>query len=259
MYANAWLDQEGCPKPGSYPSGGPLAHLLDIWQAGAPAVDIFAPDLYVPDYENRCKKFTQRENPLFIPEMNSGEEGARNVFIAVGQYNALGVSPFGIDMLGKISFGAEPAKGPKETALSKSYDILKQLSPLILEKQAAGEIAGFVVDEKNPSATYDIGGYKVEVSLDELFGNKSKIGYGIVIADGPNKFIGAGCGFRVRFFPKSNKKEIIGIGNVDEGIFRDGVWIPGRRLNGDENDQGRAWRFTFRRLSIEKCTVYEYK
>jgi hypothetical protein len=259
MYANAWLDQEGCPKPGSYPSGGPLAHLLDIWQAGAPAVDLIAPDIYVPDYENRCKKFTQRGNPLFIPEMNSGDEGARNVFIAVGQYHAICVSPFGIDMLGKISFGPEQAKGPKESAISKSYDILKQLSPLILEKQAAGEIAGFVVDEKNPSATYDIGGYKVEVSLDELFGNKSKIGYGIVMADGPNKFIGAGCGFRVRFFPKSNKKEIIGIGNVDEGIYRDGVWIPGRRLNGDENDQGRAWRFSFRKLSIEKCTIYIYQ
>ena len=259
MYANAWLDQEGCPKPGSYPSGGPLAHLLDIWHAGAPVVDINAADIYVPDYEERCRKFTRCENPLFIPEMNSSDEGARNIFLAIGQYNALGVSPFGIDMLGKMPFGPDQAKGPQETALSKSYAIIKQLSPLILEKQAAGDIAGFVVDEKNPVITYDMGGCKVEVSLDELFGRKSKMGYGIIMADGPNKFIGAGCGFRVRFFSKTNNKETIGIGNVDEGVYHDGAWVPGRRLNGDENDQGRAWRFAFWKLSIEKCTVYKYE
>jgi hypothetical protein len=162
-------------------------------------------------------------------------------------------------MLGKMSFGPEQANGPKETSLSKSYNIIKQISPLILEKQATGEIAGFIVDEKNPAVTFDMGGYKVEVSLDELFGNKSKTGYGIVMTDGPDKFIGAGSGFRVRFYSKSKSTEIVGIGNVDEGLFRDGNWIPGRRLNGDEDDQGRTWRFAFRSLSIEKCTVYKYE
>jgi hypothetical protein len=259
MYANAWLNQECCSKPGTYPSGGPLAHLIDIWHAGAPAIDILAPDLYVPDFAQRCKDFTQQGNPLFMPEMNSGDDGAHNVFIAIGSFNAIGVSPFGIDRLGTISFGNEQAKGPKETSLSKSYNIIKQLSPLILEKQVTGEIAGFVVDENNPVITYDMGSYKVEVSLDELFGNKAKLGYGIVMTDGPNKFIGAGSGFRVRFYSKTKSTKIIGIGNVDEGTFRDGIWVPGRRLNGDENDQGRAWRFAFWGLNIEKCLVYKYE
>ena len=86
--------------------------MLDVWIPGAPSVDILAPDIYVPDYENRCQKFTQRGNPLFIPEMNSGDDGARNVFVAIGSYNAIGVSPFGIDRLGRMSFGPEQAKGP---------------------------------------------------------------------------------------------------------------------------------------------------
>ncbi len=247
MYANAWLDQECCPKPGSYPSGGPLAHVLDIWLAGAPAIDLLAPDIYVPEYEERCRKFTQRGNPLFIPEMNSGEDGARNVFIAIGSYNAIGVSPFGIDRM------------PSESPLSKSYAILKQISPIVLEKQAKGEIVGFVVDEKRPVVTREMGGYTVEVSLDELFGNKAKVGYGLVMTDGPNKFIGAGSGFRVRFFSRTKGPEIVGIGNVDEGVFSDGSWVPGRRLNGDENDQGRTWRFASWKLGIEKCTVYKYE
>ena len=116
-----------------------------------------------------------------------------------------------------------------------------------------------MIDDKNPYITYDMGGYKVEVSLDELFGNRANLGYGIIMADGPKKFIGAGSGFRVRFYSKTDNSKIIGIGSVDEGIFRDGAWVPGRRLNGDENDQGRAWRFASRGISIEKCTVYEYK
>jgi hypothetical protein len=47
-----------------------------------------------------------------------------------------------------------------------------------------------------------------------------------------------------------------GVGTVDEGVFRDGKWIPGRRLNGDETDQGRSWRFAPSGLAIERCTAY---
>src|SRR5450432_347388 len=241
MYTNAWLNQGENPKPGNYPSGGPLAHVMDIWLAGAPNIDILSPDVYVSEYDERCRKFTQRNNPLFIPEMNSGEDGARNIFIAIGKYKAIGVSPFGIDHLAK------------DAALGKSYDVLGQLSTIITEKQSKGEIVGFVVDEKNPSFTYTLGGYAIEISLDEIFGHKAKLGYGIVMTDdGPNKFIGAGSGFRVRFYPEvKSYKTIIGIGSVDEGMFSNNKWMAGRRLNGDENDQGRAWRFAFWKLGIE--------
>jgi beta-galactosidase GanA len=53
MYANCWLDQPGTPKPGDYPSGGPLAHLMDVWHAGAPALDMLSPDLYVREFAQR--------------------------------------------------------------------------------------------------------------------------------------------------------------------------------------------------------------
>ena len=247
MYANAWLDQGDDRRPGTYPSGGALAHVMDIWKAGAPAIDMLSPDIYVSEYDERCAKFTQRGNILFIPEMNSGDDGARNVFIAVGKYDAIGVSPFGIDHL------------KADAALGKSYDLLNQLTPMILQSQQQGNIVGFVVDEKNPSFKIDMNGYTVEISLDEIFGHKAKLGYGLVLADGENKFIGTGSGFRVRFYSKKDSATIVGIGNVDEGKFIDGKWVKGRRLNGDEDDQGRAWRFAFWNVGIEKCTVYEYK
>jgi hypothetical protein len=63
----------------------------------------------------------------------------------------------------------------------------------------------------------------------------------------------------VRFFSKTKSSEIIGIGSVEEGIFRDDVWVPGRRLNGDETSGGVSWRFSSWKLNIEKCIVYKYE
>jgi beta-galactosidase GanA len=244
MYANCWLDPVDNPKPGDFPSGCPEARLMDVWHSRQTGLDMLAPDLYASEFDYRCQLYTRLGNPLFIPEMNSSDDGAHNIFVAIGKYNA-----FGIDHL-----------NAEKSAFSKSYGILGQLAPMILEKQRKKQVIGFVVDEKNPVVTCEMNGYKVEISLDELFGHKSTLGYGIVMADGENKFTGAGSGFRVRFFPlEEDSKTIIGVGNVDEGTFKDGVWIPGRRLNGDEDDQGRAWRFGFFQTAIEKCTVYKYE
>ena len=250
MYANCWLDPVDNPKPGDFPSGCPEARLMDVWKARQTGLDMLSPDLYASEFDYRCQLYTRNGNPLFIPEMNSSDDGARNIFVAIGKYNAIGVSPFGIDHM----------KDPDKFLFTKSYGVLEQLYPQILEKELKKEVMGFVVDEKNPIVTTEMNGYKVEISLDELFGHKSTIGYGVVMTDGEGKFIGAGSGFRVRFFPlQKDSKTIIGVGSVDEGQYKDGVWIPGRRLNGDEDDQGRAWRFGFWQVAIEKCSVYKYE
>ena len=250
MYANCWLDPVDNPKPGDFPSGCPEARLMDVWHSRQTGLDMLSPDLYASEFDYRCQLYTRLGNPLFIPEMNSDDNGAHNIFVAIGKYNAMGVSPFGIDHI----------KDAEKSGFSKSYDILGQLAPQILEKELKKQVIGFVIDEKNPVVTCEMNGYKLEISLDELFGHKSTLGYGIVMADGENKFTGAGSGFRVRFFPlEKDSKTVIGVGNVDEGGFKDSVWIPGRRLNGDEDDQGRAWRFGFFQTAIEKCTVYKYE
>lgn len=43
MYVNAALNHPEW-KPGQYPSGGPLPHVMDIWKAAAPSIDILVPD-----------------------------------------------------------------------------------------------------------------------------------------------------------------------------------------------------------------------
>src|ERR1035438_1345717 len=49
MFVNAWIVQPEDKGPGDYPSGGPQAHMHDVWRAGAPAVDLLCPDIYLPD------------------------------------------------------------------------------------------------------------------------------------------------------------------------------------------------------------------
>lgn len=247
LYVNAWLNDPMDSKPGNYPSGCPEAHVMDVWQAGAPHIDLLAPDLYAGNFQERCELYTRRGNTLFIPEMNSDAGGARNIFLAIGRYNALGTSPFGIDHT--------PVDGP----FSKSYDALGQIAPIFLAHQGKSETTGFVIDTDHPRVTSRMGDYEVEISLDSVFGRTASLGYGMVIQTGPQEFLGVGSGFRVGFHPLTPGPKYGGIGSVIEGAFRDGLWVPGRRLNGDETDQGSGWRFSSFQIAIEKCTVYRYE
>ncbi len=249
MFVNAWLSSPQ-QKPGDWPSGGPLPHTLDIWLAAAPHIDFLSPDIYQDNFQEWCQRYTQRGNPLFIPEMRYGEKGPPNAFYAIGEHEAIGISPFAID-------GDNPACA----LLSKSYAILRQLTPLILEHQGKGAMTGFLLDKEHPSIQKELGGYKLEITLDSSFGNQAERGYGLIVANGQEEFIGAGYGFMVNFRPTTPGPAFAGLATVDEGEFRHGTWIGGRRLNGDESNQGQWWRFptVSQNSGIARCTVYRHE
>src|SRR5439155_6456081 len=48
-YVNCALNRPGW-RPGQYPSAGPLPHLIDVWRAGAPSLDMLSPDVYFFDF-----------------------------------------------------------------------------------------------------------------------------------------------------------------------------------------------------------------
>lgn len=255
LYANAWQDGPKT-KPGDYPSGGPLVQVLNLWQAAAPHLALVAPDLYGADFEERCRLYSLNGNALFIPETTRSEQSSRNLFLAFGVYNAIGFSPFAIDGRHPVLF--TPTSETELAAVGTVYGVLRQIAPLILAHQGKGEIAGFVLDKQHPSLVAKLGGADLEISLDELFGKRADRGAGMVIAAGNGEFFGIGSGFRVIFRPSAAATGKIGIGAVDEGVFRDGSWVPGRRLNGDEDDQGHAWRFEPWATAIEHCNIYRY-
>jgi Domain of unknown function (DUF5597) len=218
---------------------------------------------------------------LFIPETRREDDGPRNVFYAIGEHDAIGVSPFGVDSLA----AAEGAP------LARSYNLLGQLAPLILAHQGKGEMAGFVLSQEHPLTTRRLGGYELEISLDQTFSYGADGGSGLVIAVAPDEFVGAGYGFRVAFRPATpgaaladspaladrpalaDGPALAGIASVDEGVYEDGQWVPDRRLNGDETSGGSHWRFPLYDLNlhvsgmyllsagsgISRCRVYRYK
>jgi Domain of unknown function (DUF5597)/Beta-galactosidase len=243
MYVNTWLAGDDA-TPGSYPSGGPEPWVVDVWKAAGSAIDVYSPDLYDPNFALWCQRYRRDGNPLFMPETRGGAAGAANVFYALGEQAGIGFSPFGID-------SEMEATGD----LAASYGLIAELSPIVAQHQAAGTIHGFVLDHSHPSVDFTMGGYTLHVTLDEIFGSRSETGMGLIMATGPDEFLGAGRGFRVDFGPRSGQS--VGIASVDEGRLDEaGKWVAGRRLNGDENDQGKGWRFDSRKLRTEKVTLY---
>ena len=257
MYANAWLGGGDTP-PGNYPSGGPQPRVIDIWKAAGDALDMISPDLYAPDFADWSTRYHRPDNPLFLPETNGGSAGAANVFYALGEHAALGFSPFAIDagMHSEPGMAEDAVKGRAD--LAASYAVLQQMMPELIEAQAKGAVHGFVLTKAHPVVDFVMRGMTVHVSLDEVFGNHAESGYGLILEESPNHFLGAGKGFRVSFTPRDSKGPRIGIESIDEGRFENGAWVAGRRLNGDENDQGVYWRFDPRQLHLERTVLYTY-
>jgi hypothetical protein len=54
----------------------------------------------------------------------------------------------------------------------------------------------------------------------------------------------------------ANKKA--GFVSVDEGIFENEKWIPGRRMNGDQDHQGRHVKIPGSDYSIQHVKLYTY-
>ncbi|MCX5643762.1 MAG: DUF5597 domain-containing protein [Phycisphaerae bacterium] len=239
MYANAWLVQNDGQKAGDYPSGGPVSKVLDVWRAAAPAIDFLAPDIYLPDFKAACASYTRSGNPLFIPESSAG---ADRVFYALGQHEAIGFCPFAIDSL------------PPDHALKDSYQLLAELLPVIIENQGSDRMRG-LLPYKEDNERVDLAGYRLEVSYRKDANSK---GYGLVIALGADEFLVAGSGVGIHFSARTPGPRRTGILSVDEGQFRDGKWVPGRRMNGDEDAGGWRLQLAGGSPSIQRIKLYRH-
>lgn len=251
MYVNTWLD-DGTDPPGSYPCGDPEPWVIDIWRAAGSSIDIYSPDLYERDFEEWCQRYHRDGNPLYMPEAEGGTTGAANVFYALGQEAGIGFSPYAIDDW-----------STDNTPLGKSYRAIAEVMPLLLEDQAKGDDRGFVLGPdaviNGPKADFTMNGYTLHVTLDGGFGDHAKSGFGMIMSLGKDEFLGVGKGFCVSFTPRPESGLHVGIAAVDEGTFKEGKWVPGRRLNGDEDYQGKYWRFDSQGVRIEKVSLYRFQ
>ncbi|KAJ5920824.1 hypothetical protein N7466_009150 [Penicillium verhagenii] len=252
LYTNVWqnyVDKDGDNdfpvvvggggNPGDYPSGGGTSNVLDIWQQFAPSLDFIAPDVYLNDYSSSCHKYRHRNQPLFIPEQRRDEYGARRIWVAYGSYQAIGVSPFGIDT-------QVPATNP----FTKHYGLLQSVAPLVLEAQTRPDASvGFYFDElsgdggnvdTSKPVVKSWGGYEITIERCFVFG-KPGSGAGMVIHLGGPRFLLIGWGFQVRAKALSPTSSFTGfltfrekkVVNKETGELR-----TLRVLNGDETRSG---------------------
>ena len=253
MYVNAALNRPSW-KPGLYPSGGPLPHLMDIWKAAAPSIDMLEPDIYFPELQHWCDLYTRFGDPLFIPEHRFEKGVEAKAFFVFGNYNCISFSPFSI----------ESTEHPEKEPIAKVYDILRQVSHLITRYQPVGNVKGFLLSKDSTSKTVTMGNYRLTVKHDYTLGwspdaknDTWPLSGCIVISVSPDEFYVAGTGIVITFESTTTGKRA-GFISVDEGKFVNEKWIPGRRMNGDQDHQGRHVRIPVNDYNIQHVKMYTY-
>lgn len=255
LYVNAALNSRD-RKPGEYPGAGPLAHLIDVWRAAAPAIDFIAPDIYDPGFAGWCAQYQAAGNPLFIPEIRLAESNAVHALYAFGEHDAMGFSPFSIEDIDQ----------PEQHPLAKSYRILQQLSPLLVRIQGKQKTKGVLLDNTQKQQEIVLNGYKFTFSHGYTLpwenpkhkGSWEETG-ALLIALSDTEYLIAGTGIAVTFENTDKKGFTTGIGYVDEVEFINGKMHVVQRLSGDQTHQGRHLRIPVGAWSIQYVKLYDYQ
>ena len=294
LYVNAAMNSRG-RKPGEYPSAGPLAHLVDFWQAGAPTVDLLAPDIYDTGFKSWAAQYAMPQRPqdggpvknrLFIPESRCCENSGVRALYAFGEHQALGFSPFAIDQ----------ASARETESVTRAYDLLRQLSRL----QPTNSSWGLLFDQDDRERIISDAD-DVVMTCRHYFtlpwdpratdGSTWPEGGAILLRLNKYEYLLAGSGVVVDFKtrgekaqeeqqrlgedgfveaggPSSNRKheaqnfkgQRLGLLSVDEvSIDETGHFCYLRRHNGDQSHQGRHARIGVGEWKMLHIKLYKYE
>ena len=254
MYVNAALNRPNW-EPGKYPSAGPLPHIMDVWKAAGTSIDFLAPDFYNPDFKHWCDLYTRQGDPLFIPEHAFDQTAAPKALYAIGQYDALGFSPFSI----------ESKEHPEDEPLGKVYSMIDELTPLITANQGQGKIFGIMATKSNPETIIHLGKYELTCKHNYTLSwtpgprlDEWPLASAIIIQTGEDEFFVAGTGVVITFKQTDNPAVNVGLLKVDEGHFKNGEWTILRHLNGDQTHQGRHVSIPYGDFMIQRVNLYDY-
>lgn len=240
-FVNAWIVQPEDTRPGNYPSGGPQAQNHDIWRAAAPHIDILSPDIYLDNFPQQLSLYARGNNPVFIPESRSGQNGAANAAYAIGAEGAIGYSPFGFE---------RNCDDDVNATFRSFYQKANRIAPQILKAQADGRIGAAWLKGSEPMLVKDtilLGDVRIVCELissgmrnggaPQLTGGTyapDAIGYVIAIRQEDESYLFLGSNVRITFLP-ADGNGFVGLAKVTEGDYDvKGRWIEGRWLNGDE-------------------------
>lgn len=290
LFVNAAMNSRG-RKPGEYPSAGPLAHLIDIWHAGAPTLDFIAPDLYDDGFKGWVAQYHLHNNPLFIPETKHMQNNGVRAFYVLGEHDAIGISPFAI----------EDGSAEQGTPFVEGYEKLREMMPLITRWQGKDAMWGLLFDQHEKERIISDGDITITCRHNFTLpwdpratdGSEWPEGGGIIIRLAKDEYIVAGNGIVVEFATDQEKdasviKETLGedgfvtsgsdaassqtvvpvrswtaqrcgIGFCDEVNVRpDSSFEYVRRLNGDQDHQGRHVRISVGDYKVLHVKLYRY-
>lgn len=286
LFVNAAMNSRG-RRPGEYPSAGPLAHLIDVWHCAAPSVDILAPDLYDNGFKDWVAQYDLHNNPLFIPEIRHTQNNGVRAFYVFGEHDAMGISPFSI----------EDGSDAQGTPFVEGYEKLREMMPLLTQWQGQDAMWGLLFDSEDKERIITDGdltltcrhNFTLPWDSRATDGSVWPEGGGLIIRLAENEYVVAGNGIVVEFAKTTEKQQAArktlgedgfaaagsgkteaartswqgsrcGIGSVDEvEILPDGSFKYIRRLNGDQDHQGRHVRISVGDVKILHVKLYEYR
>ena len=285
LYVNAAMNSRG-RQPGEYPSAGPLAHLKDVWHCGAPLIDLLAPDIYDTGFKGWAEQYALPDNPLFIPESRCCENSGVRALYTMGEYDAVGFSPFAIDQ----------APESDTRHVTQAYGLLRQLAPVLNRPVDKTPRWGLLFDEDDKERVIADG--DLALTCRHFFtlpwdpratdGSRWPEGGAVVVRIAPREYLVAGSGVVVTFQTATEKQQTeakvlgedgfadaggkggttaarrfkggrVGISHVDE-VRLDGEGRPQyvRRENGDQDHQGRHARISVGDYKILHVKLYDY-
>lgn len=273
MYVNASLHDPLTPEvPVKYESGGPTDNVIPIWKAAAPAINIEAPDIYLPgtaQYLKTIDLYHRPDNPLFIPETMGSPLSARFFFSALG-VQAIGYSPFGLDYTrrGFSMPGEVNSKNAFLDPTAQNYRLIEPMMRDIAKLNFEGKLqATAELDDESPQVLH-FGDWDAVVTYQfrrRPMGNATQkrepLGRALVAQLGASKFLVTGfdCNvdFRPAATPEQQKAGDVALGaerptsakidgkwihrqflRVEEGQYENGEFKFKRILNGDQTDYG---------------------
>lgn len=261
LAVNAWLEQG---PPGSYPTGGPVSKMMDVYKLAAPHIDIVCPDIYVRNFCEVCDQYTRPDNPLLIPETATHSHVGPRLAYTVGHYHAWGFSPFGFEELGDpftaangFLFGMDTSdpllSTPQNVEEYAWYNrILAQLTPLLAEAYGTDRLQA-VISERPEADTLRFGAFSIRAIMDNpMIPRKDGVCLGLQTGEDSFFLIANAC--MLQLLSNDPKKPHVDILALEEGEFADGQWQASRRLNGDE-----AAMMNFDKPTLLRVKLFAYQ
>lgn len=248
-YTNAWLRQFPW-YAGSYPSGGPVREVHEIWKIAAPSLFALAPDIYVPYAADVMEEYGYEGNPLVIPEIRKDAVTASYCLYAFAKKHAICYSPFAVEELVlppeaidkppmevMISLNIDPSAfdiAGSKNYLRRTYEMVEQMQPLYLNYRGTGHLMSYVRKSDTDYGTY-LRGEEYEILVAYAPKEKEKpLAAGVIYELAPNKFLIGAMMSTLTFRVRAGENKKIGFLRIEEGELLGGEWKAGRILNGDE-------------------------